>query len=190
MGQAERCFDHSHTRAALVIAILTGLTVAIASAATAGEAASRRTEEPWSAFLVAVSDALAAKNISVAHRAWRDAYGAALGSRTWLGMAEVGDAALRIGDVARVRQPYEAKARGSYLTALFRARSAGSLDGVLRIAHAFEALGDREVVEQCIRIAEHVATRARDVEGRVRVKAFAARFSERPVVTNPVWTAP
>jgi len=164
--------------------------MAIAGAATAEEAASRQTEQPWSTSLAAVSDALAAKNVGAADRAWRDAYGAALGSRTWVGMAEVGDAALRIGDVARLRKPYEAKARQAYLTALFRARSQGSLNGVLRIAQAFEALGDREVVEQCIRIAERVAMQAHDVDGPARVKAFATRSSERSAVVNPLRSAP
>ncbi len=190
MRQTERRSDHLHPRAALVVATLMGLAMAIADVATAEEAARRQTGQPWSAALAAVSDALAAKNVGAADRAWRDAYGAALGSRTWVGMAEVGDAALRIGDATPLRKPYEAKARDSYLTALFRARSQGSLDGVLRIAQAFEALGDREVVKGCIRIAERVAMQTRDIDSRDRVKAFAARFSERPAVVSPLRTAP
>lgn len=185
MRQTERGSDCSHTRAALVVAILMGFVMAIPGVARAEEP-----EKPWSASLAAVSDALAAKNISAADRAWRDAYGAALGSRTWVGMAEIGDAALRIGDAARLRKSYEAKARQSYLTALFRARSQGSLDGVLRIAQAFEALGDWAVVEQCIQIAERVAMQTHDVDGPDRVKAFAARFSERSAVVNPLRAAP
>ncbi len=46
----------------------------------------------------AVDDALAKNAVGAAGRAWHTAYGAALGSRRWEDMVEVGDAALRLGE--------------------------------------------------------------------------------------------
>ena len=84
--------------------------------------------------------------MSRAIHAWRDAYGEALGSRRWEAMAAVGDAALRVDALAGLpaRHPtgFRAEARQAYLKALFRARDAGSVEGVERIADAFASLGD------------------------------------------------
>lgn len=134
---------------------------------------------PWAVHLQVMDDALKTKSISAAARAWREAYGSALGSRDWQGMIEVGEASLRIGQVAGTRQAAEAKARDAYLTALFRARQQGSLAGVLRAAEAFAALGDREVVEQSLRIADSLAARDPDPVARERVRAFAAQLADR-----------
>ncbi len=130
---------------------------------------------PWAASLRRVEDALAQKNVSAAELAWHDAHGAALRSRRWEGMLDVGDAYLRLGEVAKGREAAEATARTLYLSALFRARQEESLDGVLRTAEAFAALGDREVVDQCIRIAELLA--AQDPEGQADVRAFRERWA-------------
>jgi hypothetical protein len=134
---------------------------------------------PWVGHIQKVEEALAKKNISAAERAWHEAYVAALGSRRWEGMVEAADAALRIADAVGVRKASEAKARGIYLTALLRARQERSLDGVLRVAEAFAVLGDQEVVNQCIRIADHLALQARNAEARDRVRAFRARVASR-----------
>jgi hypothetical protein len=124
--------------------------------------------------------------IAEAVRAWHDAYVTALGSRRWEGMVEVGDAYLRIGDLSGFRKESEAKARRIYMSALFQARAQGSLDGVLRVADAFLVLGDREVVYQCLRIAESLADRGRDASARARVRAFEARLrGSFPGVESP-----
>jgi len=141
---------------------------------------------PWTTYLRQVNEALARKNVSAAVRAWHDAYVTALGSRRWEGMVEVGDAYLRIGDLSGFRKESEAKARRIYLGALFQARAQGSLDGVLRVADAFLVLGDREVVYQCLRIAESLADRGRDASARARVRAFEARLRDSvPGVESP-----
>jgi hypothetical protein len=108
---------------------------------------------PWSSHLGAVDVALHANDVPTALTAWHAAYGAALGSRRWEGFAEAGDAYLRIARVAGGPVDGIPRARELYLWALFRARDAGSRDGVLRIAAAFEALGDRDVVTEAYRIA-------------------------------------
>lgn len=134
---------------------------------------------PWTVHIRQVDDALSQNDMSAALKAWHDAYAAALGSRRWEGMVEAGDAYLRIGDAGGVRKGAEPIARLSYLAALFRARQHGSLDGVLRTAEAFAALGDREVVDQCIRIAERLAAHGRDAQARDRVVAFTERWGAR-----------
>ncbi len=134
---------------------------------------------PWTIHLRRVDEALAQKNVSAAEQAWHDAYGAALGSRRWQGLIAVGDAYLQIGETAKGRKAAEARARKLYLAALFRARNEGSLDGVLRVAEAFAALGDREVVDQSLRIAERLATRSQDAQANARVQAFQEQLSAR-----------
>lgn len=99
--------------------------------------------------LLKVNEALARKDVTRAVFEWRDAYGVALGSRRWESMLEVGDAAVRIDTLAGFPSghptAFRAEARQAYLRALFQARSAGSQEGIQRVAQAFEALGDREM---------------------------------------------
>lgn len=138
----------------------------------------------WKTHVQWVDQALADRQISAAAFEWRDAYGAALGSRDWEAMLAVGDAALRIGDATHQRVGWEPKARQCYLTALFRAREHRSLDGVLRVAKAFAQLGDQAVVEQGIRIAERLARD--DHAAQMRVREFAERSDNRMFATAPV----
>ena len=114
---------------------------------------------PASALL---DEALARRDIGAAQRHWHDAYRAALGSRRWEGMIEAGDGA---------------RARQAYLTALLRARQQKSLEGVLRTAEAFSGLGDRQVVAQCLRIAERLAAAQHDAAARERVSALSERLA-------------
>ena len=78
---------------------------------------------------------------------------------------------------AGFRSAAEATARRAYLAGLFRARKLAALDGVLRTAKAFAALGDREVVEQCLRIAESLAREAHTAQARNRLRAFKAQLA-------------
>lgn len=134
---------------------------------------------PWSPHVRRMEQALAQKNVSDAELAWHDAYATTLAGRRWEGLIAVGDAALRIGEVMGARPGRQAKARWLYLAALFQARERGSLDGVLRTAQAFAALGDREMADQAIRIATDLAVRSREAEASIRVRAFAERLEAR-----------
>ena len=111
---------------------------------------------PWAAHLATVEAALAVGDVPAALSAWREAYSAALGSRRWEGFADAGDAYLRIGRASGAPASAVPRARDLYLSALFRARDAGSLDGVLRIANAFAALGDHDVTVQALRMARRL----------------------------------
>ncbi|HEU4368979.1 MAG TPA: hypothetical protein VFV05_12225 [Methylomirabilota bacterium] len=109
---------------------------------------------PWSSHLDAVDLALQTNDVPAALKAWHAAYGAALASRRWDGFADAGDAYLRVASAAGAAGA--PRARDLYLSALFRARDAGSRDGALRVAAAFAGLGDREVATQARRIARRL----------------------------------
>jgi hypothetical protein len=134
---------------------------------------------PWAAHLASVDAALAEGDVPEALAAWHAAYGAALGSRRWEGFADVGDACLRIGRASGAPASAVPRARDLYLSALFRARDVGSLDGVLRVAVAFDDLGDREVTVQALRMARRLA--GSDPGPAVRDR-LAALERERPAV--------
>jgi hypothetical protein len=133
----------------------------------------------WKARLQGIDDALARNDVAGAEGFWREAYAAALKSRHWEGMVAVGDAYRRIGARAGFRAIAHAKARETYLAALFRARSQGSVDGVLRAAQGFTDLGDHAVVEQCLGVARSVAAQSKDPHAGERVRMFAERWAAR-----------
>jgi hypothetical protein len=156
----------------------------MAASPTYAENRSGTAMPPWTAFLQRVDHALAVRNVSAAEEAWHDAYGAALGSRhRWDGLIEVGEAYLRIGEVANGRQAARATARQLYLSAFLRARQQGSLDGVLRTAAAFAALGDREAVTQCLQVADQIAGRVPNPQARARVDGFRAWWGGESIRT-------
>jgi hypothetical protein len=142
----------------------------------------------WYAHIGTVHDALARGDVSAAARAWHAGYPAVLGSRGWEGLLEAGDAYLRLGEASGTRQAAEVRARDLYLRALFRAREVASIEGVLRAAEAFTALGDREVVEQSIRIAESLGARKGQSAVDARIREFRARVS--PWLAGPERLAP
>lgn len=144
------------TRAVLALALWS--TFALATGLGRRETAPAATADTF-AHLRQVDAALGEGDVPGALRAWHLAYQGALGSRQWSPMIATGDAWLRIGAAGGGDDP-RPRARRQYLRALFRAREQGSLDGVLQAAAAFASLGDREVVEQCLRIAERVGGRA------------------------------
>jgi hypothetical protein len=142
-------------------------------------AAERDPALAWTAPIRHLDDALGRQSPLAARQAWHDAHWAALGSGRWDAMLAVGDVALRVGELTGQRAAAEATARQAYLTALFRARQQSALDGVLRAADAFAALGDHEVEAQCLRAARVIAAQAGDPAGEVPVRALAGRLAAR-----------
>lgn len=144
------------------VAVALGLGLLLSAVVIDGSLAMRRTSAPapaaprpapWAESIAAVDDALAQRNISRALMAWQPAYAAALHDGRWNGLIDVGDARLRIERASGFEKRGEAHARTLYLMALFRARQQGSAQGALRAAAAFDALGDREVAAEAVRIA-------------------------------------
>lgn len=135
----------------------------------------------WAARLQTMDEALGRGDVPAAQAAWREAYAAAHVSRGWPGMIAVGEAALRLGRAAGEPSIAESRARRVYLTALFRARRQGSLDGVLTAGDAFGRLGDREVVQQALAVATELAARSGDDLARRRVQAFRSHWMSAPL---------
>jgi len=132
----------------------------------------------WIRHVRAVDEALAARDVAAASHALQQAHVAALSSRHWEGLVAVGDAALRLGAATRDHGPARSQARQAYLTALFRARAARSLDGALRVTEAFAALGDANAAEQSLKIAHDIAASDPDGSGLARVYSLAERLGD------------
>ena len=94
----------------------------------------------------------------------------------WRDLIEVGEAALRVGDVPEFTETAPGAARKSYLTALYRAQAQRSVDGVLQAAEGFAALGDRAAVENCLVMANRLADD--DAEAQASIRAFNERFGD------------
>jgi len=109
-----------------------------------------------------MDEALESRNSAAAARLWLSAQRAARSDQHWENLVAVGAARLRVAAITGGRKEAEAKARELYLLALFRARQHGSLDGLLRIAESFAALGEYRVADQTLRIAQIFATGAED----------------------------
>lgn len=138
--------------------------------------------------LVAIAEAGRRGDLQEARAAWYGAYRSLRHTRDWQGLAALGDAAMAIAGASGARQPWETDARQAYLGALFRARAETSLDGVLRATEAFATLGDRDVVQEGLRIAEGVAARTDTDTALARVRAERARLEghyARPADVGP-----
>ena len=140
-------------------------------------------ELTWQARLLKVEQAIAVNDAAAAERLWEDAHAAALQSRHWEGMIAVADTYRALGAQADFPAASIARARRTYLRALFRARKEGSLAGVLIVADRFAELGDREVVARCMRFARKVATQSRDPYAEEHLRAFADRLADGAQVT-------
>jgi hypothetical protein len=134
---------------------------------------------PWTAHIQAMDQALAGNDPGESVRAWRQAYSSALSHPGWLGLLTVANASLRLGAFPGLARDATARARETYWIAFFRARQQRSLNGVLHAAEAFGMLGDRATVEQCMRVAEGLASHADDAEEVHRVRLIAARLADR-----------
>ena len=126
-----------------------------------------RNDQLWKAHLDLVETELAAGHVDAAVRAWHDAYGAALHTRSWESMIAVGDAFMEIGRATSTPRGAHMNARDAYLTALIRAQRNHSAEGALRSAQAFGELGERVLVEQSLHIAAQLASGSDEMQQRV-----------------------
>ena len=172
------------TRGHVILIIVIGiLVIALALLeALAGRKSVVDAEVPWADAIKRTNSDLERGNVSGAVRGWHDAYLAAFASQRWEGMIEVGDAALRIGAIAPPRRPWEPRAREAYMAALFRARSARSVEGVLRAAEGFGTLNDRQVVDLSMRMARALAEH--DAQTVARVEEFATHWNNQLQVVS------
>jgi hypothetical protein len=167
-------------RMTVVIATIALATVATSAAAVGSQGLARPAGgTEWAQRVYEVDRALAANDLGRAVRELQEAHIAALNSRTWDGLVEVGSAALRVGDATNNREAGLRKARRAYMAAMFRARGLGSLEGVVRAAEAFAMLGDRDAAANGLRIAVTLADRAADAQSLARLEALRERLAER-----------
>jgi hypothetical protein len=134
---------------------------------------------PWTAHIQAMDQALLSGDPGESVRTWRQAYSAALSHPGWLGLLTVASASLRLAAFPGLARDAAARARETYWIAFFRARQQRSLNGVLHAAEAFGMLGDRSTVEQCMRVAEGLASRAGDSDELDRVREIASRLADQ-----------
>lgn len=140
---------------------------------------------PWGPHLHAVDEALGRGDRSAAVRAWQAAHAMAPGARSWVGLIETRQGALRIGDATGSRRAGGARAREACLAGLFRARAAGSVDGVLQAVEAFATLGDRQVAARGLRIAAALAEQRGDAGAAPRVRAAERRLAAELATLPP-----
>jgi hypothetical protein len=127
----------------------------------------------WNGHLRAVERALGRHDVDGARQAWESAHLAAVESLSWEGLIATGQACLQIGHASGGRRAAEPAARRAYFAALYRACRANSFDGILCAAEAFADLGDREVVEECLGLAE---LQGEGEPTRLRVAALVGRL--------------
>jgi hypothetical protein len=87
-------------------------------------------------------------------RPWQRGPSAVVENLSWEDLIAIGDARLRTGGAAGAGPSAEPAARRVYFAALYRACREESLEGILRAAEAFAELGDGEVVDECLGLAE------------------------------------
>jgi len=106
-----------------------------------------------------VAKSVAAIDAATLERQLHDGYVAALASRRWEPMIAHGDAVLEVAVAGNgaPAHPWVDRARHSYLLALFRARAAGSVDGMTKVADAFLSIGDRDAARLALRMARDAA---------------------------------
>jgi hypothetical protein len=134
-------------------------------------------DKPWAAAMRGAADALGRGELAVADRSLEKAYAAALASRSWEALLDVGDAQRPLAELggAPMRPAAEAKGAEAYRAGLARAWQQHAVDGVLRAAEAFADLGDHEAAALGLRMAEALA--ARDPEAQADVRAVTARLA-------------
>ena len=149
---------------------------------------------PWSGHLRAVDRALGQSDVDGARRAWENAHLAAVESLSWEGLIATGHACLRIGGASSARAAAQPTARRAYFAALYRACRENSFEGILRAAEAFADLGDREVVDECLGLAElqvdgeDTRRRLSSLVQRLEVAATPARGDGAASASGLAWT--
>ncbi len=127
------------------------LLLALDSMAPPSIAGAPGAEQPaWYEPLRRIEAALATNDTHGMLRAWNAAGLAATEDDGWMGYVALGDIALRIAFATGLHIVFASEARHAYLVALGRAHRARELAGVLRVAQGFAALGDEDLVEQCV----------------------------------------
>ena len=145
--------------AAMALVSVIALSPAPVAIAPGDDRAPAAAQRSWQEHVGLVDEAVARGDVSTAVRRWHDAYGVALMSRRPEALVAAGEAFVRVSTAAGTPGGGKPNARLAYLAALRLAERQQSVEGVRGVAQAFRALGDREVAEYCVRIADALAAR-------------------------------
>jgi hypothetical protein len=107
----------------------------------------------WTQRIALVDEAIGRSDLSRAVYEWREAYGAAVRAGGSKGLIAVGDRALRLAEMGAGAGYFRNEARDLYMHAAFRARAEGSRETILRIADAFDRLGDTQRADAARKVA-------------------------------------
>ena len=108
----------------------------------------------WVQRVALVDDAIERSEVSRAVYEWREAYGAAVRTKGSEALIAVAERAIRIAELSGGSGYFVNEARYIYLHAAGRARAERSRETILKIAEAFDRLGDTERASQVRRLAE------------------------------------
>jgi len=107
----------------------------------------------WTQRIALVDEAIGRSDLSRAIYEWREAYGAAIRSGRSEGLIAVGDRAMRLAEIGAGAGYFRHEARDLYMHAAFRARAERSPETILRIADAFDRLGDTQRADAARKVA-------------------------------------
>ena len=142
----------------MAVVIVTLLTAVGGWAARASlkeiDVARGETTPAWALRLTLVDEAVASNNVSQAIYQWREAYGAALGSRRSEVLASVGDAALRIDALAGSQGVFHQEARDAYHGSMLLAHAQRDGRTMMRSAESLAQLGDTRAPERARHIVQ------------------------------------
>jgi hypothetical protein len=160
---------------AAVAALAVGLTAILVADRTPAARVARE-DLQWTQRMREARTALAAGDGQAALVPLRAAHHAALRLERWDALAEVGDAARRAAEMSATPRRAASTASRAYLAGLALARERRSVEGVLRVAEGFAALGDREMVEYCVGVAGRLAEQDGGPERQSRVRGFVETY--------------
>lgn len=172
--------------AAMVAAMALAVTVILVADGTPAARIAAEDLE-WTLRLREAETALAAGDGRTAVTRLRAAHQAALRTGRWDALTDVGDVARRARELAAPPPRASATASRAYLAGLARAREQHSVEGVLRVAEGFAALGDGEMVEYCIGVAGRFAASDGSGEHATRVDTFVQRYRETRITPSEGW---
>lgn len=174
-------------RVRVLIALAAAVTIATAGAALQGSGSATPTAESrvtWEQRMERVEAALASHDLRTGHEAVReavrDAHATSLRTHAWAPLLQAGDAQQRVEQASGSAALGKERARVTYLAALFHAREARSVDGVLQAATALANLGDAEMVQHALVVARELV--GRDPSARERVDRAATELRVRVAV--------
>ena len=133
-----------------------------------------------------MDEALASNNVSRAIYEWREAYGAAMGSRRAEALASVGDAALRIDTLAGSRSVFREEARDAYRGSMLLAHAQRDVRTLMQAADSLAQLGDTRAAERARHMVRRIGPARSPVSLMIGVQPPVLRAESPAIRAFPV----